>query len=281
MEWFAATYLNNLAQRVLSVLDVGSFDVNGSYRPIFPPPRFTYHGLDMSSGPNVDIVARNPYCWQMLDNEAFDVVITGQAFEHIEFFWFTLAEVARVLKPGGYFCLIVPRFQPRHRYPVDVYRFDVDGLVALARYCNFTVWHASMNQAPPGASRLWYGENGDAFLVAQKPLDWDGVVNAQSYVFTPADLDKLATGFIEMVDQPFFKFLKKFLLKLEAFESRKSESGLSWSGIQWRLEKIYFSFLKRFDKELKQAKRTGDYDLARKQLRLKFEAEGTDSVGKL
>jgi hypothetical protein len=84
MQWFVDTYLcDNNAK---SVLDVGSYDVNGSYKHIFSDNRFSYTGLDMEHGPNVDFVPQKPYHWEELEDNAFDVVISGQAFEHIEFF---------------------------------------------------------------------------------------------------------------------------------------------------------------------------------------------------
>lgn len=32
---------------------------------------------------------KNPYDWQEIETDSFDLVISGQAFEHIEFFWIT------------------------------------------------------------------------------------------------------------------------------------------------------------------------------------------------
>jgi hypothetical protein len=37
-----------------------------------------------------------------------DVVISGQAFEHIEFFWLSWRETVRVLRQGGLIFLIAP-----------------------------------------------------------------------------------------------------------------------------------------------------------------------------
>ena len=46
----------------LSVLDVGSFDVNGTYRDLIPDA-WSYVGLDIRPGPNVDVVVADPYNW--------------------------------------------------------------------------------------------------------------------------------------------------------------------------------------------------------------------------
>ena len=85
----------------LLILDLGSLDVNGSYREHFAVGPWTYRGLDAAAGKNVDIVLRDPYDWRKIRSDSADVVISGQAFEHVEFFWLTMLEIARVLKPEG------------------------------------------------------------------------------------------------------------------------------------------------------------------------------------
>lgn len=130
MERLVRTYLD--PSRSLRVLDVGSADVNGSYRPLFDKPRWRYTGADMAPGRNVDHVLRDPYRWE-LPRHSFDLVISGQAFEHIEYYWRTWHQVVRVLRPGGLIFLLAPSRGPEHRYPVDCWRFYPDGYRALAR----------------------------------------------------------------------------------------------------------------------------------------------------
>jgi len=201
MEWFVKNYLTSSVSHSsnISVLDIGSYDVNGSYKQFFQDPRYSYTGLDMEAGTNVDIVATTPYHWPTLEDESFDVVISGQALEHIEFFWATFSEIIRVLKRGGLICILAPRGFIRHRYPVDCYRFDADGLVALAKYANLKIIHASTNLAPVGASLEWYSvEDADSMLIAEKPMEWSGFIDYKSYIFQQNDLELLATGFVEM-----------------------------------------------------------------------------------
>jgi len=131
MQDLARRYLAR--ERSLHVLDIGSYDVNGSYRPIFDRPSWRYQGLDLSAGPNVDIVLATPYRFPVKSNSV-DVVISGQAFEHIEFFWLTWLELVRVVRPGGLIFLIAPSSGAPHRYPVDCWRYYPDGFRALARY---------------------------------------------------------------------------------------------------------------------------------------------------
>lgn len=201
MQWFVETHVQP-STVPLCVLDVGSYGVNGCYRPLFPTPQFAYSGLDMAPGPNVDLVPAKPYHWSEIQDNAYDIVISGQAFEHIEFFWVTLGEMARVLAPNGLLCVIAPRNFVRHRHPVDCYRFDEDAMLALARYGNLVPLHVSMELAPSGAPQEWYGGRGDAMLVARKPEDWAGMLQVAEYTFAPADLPQLRTGFLSKSEQP-------------------------------------------------------------------------------
>src|SRR5512139_25316 len=107
MKWFIESHVSKMAEHSIRVLDVGSYDVNGSYRELFEGRNCDYIGLDMEPGPNVDIVLPNPYDWSSIESDSFDVVVSGQAFEHIEFFWKTMEEMTRVLKAGGLLCIIV------------------------------------------------------------------------------------------------------------------------------------------------------------------------------
>jgi len=122
-------------QRRVRVLDLGGSDVNGSYRDIFAHPRYAYTAADIAAGPGVQLVLQDPYRLP-IDDGSVDIIISGQMFEHCEFFWLTFAEMVRVLAPGGFIFLIAPSAGPEHRYPVDCYRFYPDAYRALARHAN-------------------------------------------------------------------------------------------------------------------------------------------------
>jgi len=122
-----------LGKKKIRVLDVGGADVNGSYRNIFTDERFEYVGLDLQEGPGVDVVIDDPYRFPFEDG-AFDILVSGQAFEHVEFFWKLFEEMSRVIGKDGFIFLIAPSGGPIHRYPVDCYRFYPDAYQALAKY---------------------------------------------------------------------------------------------------------------------------------------------------
>lgn len=220
MEWFVENYLYNyktINDSEIKVLDIGSYDVNGSYKQFFNKPKFLYTGLDMNKGRNVDFVPEKPYDWSEIKDSSYDVIISGQCFEHIEFPWAVFAEICRIVKEDGYVCIIVPRLQERHRYPVDTYRYDSDGLAALAKYGNLVPEHISMNEAPINAPDTWFSHYGDCFMVAKKPKNWPGMLDIKNYVYTPWPIEKLRTNFLTEENHPSFK---RTILNLFNFKKR-------------------------------------------------------------
>lgn len=126
-----------------SVLDVGSQDVCGCYKSLFPTQE--YIGIDVAAGRNVDIVVE-PYDWANLGGRQFDYIITGQALEHIEFPWETMKLIAAHLKPGGRLAVIVPAKWPLHYFPLDCYRFHPDGLSALGKWAGLRLYEGTISE---------------------------------------------------------------------------------------------------------------------------------------
>jgi hypothetical protein len=164
---FRKKYLEGKKNEPLVILDLGSLDVNGSYRRCFGDSCWTYRGIDLSAGENVDIVLEDPYHWREIRSGSADVVVSGQAFEHIEFFWLAMLEIARVLKPEGLCCVIAPSGGPEHRYPVDCWRFYPDGFTALAHFASLEVLEVYSQNETAGysdGSDMWK----DTVLVCRK-----------------------------------------------------------------------------------------------------------------
>ena len=176
MSRFVADHLEPRKGRRLEILDIGSQDVNGSYRPLFDDPAWRYAGADMVAGKNVDIVLRDVYSWRALKSASFDVMVSGQTLEHVEYPWMTVMEIARVLKPAGICCLIAPSAGPEHRYPLDCWRWYADGAQALARYADLDVveaytFHDETDSS--GAANVWH----DTVLVATKTPSSSGATS--------------------------------------------------------------------------------------------------------
>jgi len=140
------------------ILDVGSYDVNGTVKPIFEKGQ--YIGLDMEAGPNVDVVGVS-HNIPFKENE-FDVIVSTSCFEHDDMFWISFQEMCRVLKPGGYMYINAPSNGPYHGWPGDNWRFYIDSWKALEKwgkkvgYDIELVEHYIDETTPdPTAPRIW------------------------------------------------------------------------------------------------------------------------------
>lgn len=144
MQEFKEKYLGN------RVLDVGSRDVNGSYREIFDG--YEYVGIDIVSGKGVDVVG-----WDTITEESFDYVISGQTFEHIEDDVFVMMKIAVCLKKGGICCIIAPSQGPKHNYPNDYRRYQPEDFIKLAEQVGLEVIEAKINGEAPWFDCVFIG----------------------------------------------------------------------------------------------------------------------------
>ena len=80
------------------VLDIGSLDINGSARGLFRGG--VYIGIDIGPGKGVDTICRGH---EFRSDLPFDVIISGECFEHDEFYSETLKNAVSLLRCGGLF----------------------------------------------------------------------------------------------------------------------------------------------------------------------------------
>lgn len=91
-------YLSNLKSRFpemfsgVSVLEVGSLNINGTVRDFFPAT--DYLGVDVASGPGVDLVAQGENL--TFDDNTFDIAISAECFEHNPEWAATFANMTRM-----------------------------------------------------------------------------------------------------------------------------------------------------------------------------------------
>lgn len=131
------------------VLEVGSLDVNGSVRSLFNRRATEYVGVDMRPGPGVDIVARAAAL--PFDDALFDVVVTTETLEHDATFWLTMAEIGRVLKPGGYLILTTRgNGFGEHHEPDDFWRFMPSSRRRLVLLANCVMIDEALDPEVPG-----------------------------------------------------------------------------------------------------------------------------------
>jgi SAM-dependent methyltransferase len=244
-EKFALKYIPNLEGK--KILDVGSYDVNGTLKPIFE--KGIYTGLDMEAGPNVDVVsdAHNiPF-----ENEVFDVVTSSSCFEHDDMFWVTFLEMCRVVKPGGYLYVQAPSNGPYHGWPGDNWRFYIDSWKALEKWgkklgydielIEHYIDESSPNYRDDG-SRMW---NNSVGIYRKKPVEIKKVGLISSFCDNQEKIDVLeknidiikSHGLDVIVISP-FNLPENITSKCDYFFITKDNPILDWpirSMYSWRV----------------------------------------------
>jgi SAM-dependent methyltransferase len=115
------------------IIDVGSYDVNGSFRTVLEPlsPK-CYIGTDMAAGPGVDRVVNVDDLVDTFGSNCFDIVISTEAIEHIQDWRTAINQIKRVCKIGG---MVVLTSRSRgfgfHAYPHDHWRFEYEDVVEI------------------------------------------------------------------------------------------------------------------------------------------------------
>jgi SAM-dependent methyltransferase len=118
------------------VLDVGCGRM--PYYPLFEAVASDYVGSDIAPGPRIRHVC--PVEELDIDDARFDLVLCTQVVEHVSDPERALAEIARVLKPGGHAFITTHGVWPYHPYPTDYRRWTQQGLEDLvARTDNLTL----------------------------------------------------------------------------------------------------------------------------------------------
>ena len=111
------------------VLDLGCG--NRPFEPWYGPLADFVIALDPAPGSAHNVLA-------MADNlpladNSIDTVICTQALEHVDRAEEAMAEVRRVLRPGGHLVLTVPFLYPTHEAPYDFHRWTYLGLTEMMR----------------------------------------------------------------------------------------------------------------------------------------------------
>lgn len=129
----------------VSVADIGSYDSCGTYKPLIEKYGWSYTGIDIAAGPNVDIVV-NERDWSIVKSK-FDIVISGQCMEHVRAIWDWILQVKSICKPNGLIILIAPWQWRIHQHPVDCWRILPDGMsYLLAQHAGLQVLEVGHNE---------------------------------------------------------------------------------------------------------------------------------------
>lgn len=115
-----------LGRRFGDVLEVGSYDVNGSGRPLIEPRSESYIATDMREGPGVDLAVDCTQLVSQFSRDVFDLVVSLEMLEHVLDWREAIRQMKAVTAPGGHVLLTTRSIGfPLHDYPSDYWRFSV------------------------------------------------------------------------------------------------------------------------------------------------------------
>jgi SAM-dependent methyltransferase len=127
-----------------TVLDIGSLDINGTYRELVPG--LGYIGVDLVPGKNVDMIMDSE---QWLNLKDVDAVISGQTLEHVADIPKLMKSIFDVLKDDGLLCIIVPSQGMKHNYPDWYGNFTAERLSSVVSESGFEVLECTVSDVEP------------------------------------------------------------------------------------------------------------------------------------
>lgn len=152
-------HLNIAGKRVI---EVGSYDFNGTVRPLVMAKQpETYIGVDILEGSGVDVVCDAAELVDRFGENAFDFVLTTEMVEHARDWRAAISHMKRVLKPGGYLILTTRSIgYMYHGYPYDFWRYQIEDMRGI--FDDFEI--CELTQDPSSRAGV--------FLLARKPEDF-------------------------------------------------------------------------------------------------------------
>lgn len=133
-----------------AVLDIGG-GTGKRYKGLFAHAK-SLRSLDLNPDLHPDIIGDAEA--MPIESDSVDGIVCSQMLEHVPHPWKALAEMHRVLRPGGKVILTVPQLNELHEEPHDYYRYTIFGLRTLCIEAGFTIleehqrgkYHALMAQ---------------------------------------------------------------------------------------------------------------------------------------
>lgn len=107
------------------VLEIGSRARSANTYRHLVHPEVDYVGLDVTAGPNVDVVGDAHHLSRHVDG-TFDAAFSISVFEHLVMPWMAALEMNRVMKTGALAYIQSHPAWPLHEEPWDFWRFSKD-----------------------------------------------------------------------------------------------------------------------------------------------------------
>lgn len=123
------------------ILEIGSYDVNGSIRSIIESLNpLEYTGIDILEGPGVDLVCSAENLLNCFPVESFDVVISTEMIEHVKDYKKAISNIKNICTKGGIILLTTRSYGfPYHPSPTDFWRFEIGDMENIFSDCEILV----------------------------------------------------------------------------------------------------------------------------------------------
>jgi len=215
-----------------SVIEVGSFDVNGSLRPLvesFGPG--IYVGVDIEKGPGVDRLCKIEDLISEFGADKFDVLICTEVLEHVEDWREGVHNLKHVLKPGG-MLLVTTRSRgfPYHGCSFDFWRYKLSDIKNI-----FSDFKIDVLEKDPGVPGI--------LLAARKPDNFKEKCFKGYKLYSVASRNKKDI-IIDIVYYKTYQFSSRVIyyikhpLEISAMIRRKWNKYHAWRGLYIRTKEI-------------------------------------------
>lgn len=142
------------------VIEVGSYNVNGSLRPLVNAlGPSDYVGVDIMEGPGVDVICDAVDLSNLFAAGSFDFIISTEMIEHVKDWRAIIHNLKNLCRAGGGI-LVTTRSRGffYHGYPDDYWRYEIDDLKII--FQDFVI--ENIEKDPQ------FG----VMIIAKKPLDF-------------------------------------------------------------------------------------------------------------
>ncbi len=148
---FGAKNLTKEEVRGKKVIEVGSYDWNGSIRPFVESLEPSeYVGIDIEKGPGVDVICGAENIVESFGKESFEVVISTELLEHVRDWRKVISNMKNICKPSGTI-LITTRSYGFHYHPnpYDFWRYELEDMKNIFSDCEILA--LEKDSTAPGA----------------------------------------------------------------------------------------------------------------------------------
>jgi hypothetical protein len=138
------------------VIEIGSKSYSqntfNDYRKLCTDNEIKYLGVDLSEGPNVDLIIDFTEDFSVIQEKLklkFNTVICCSVLEHVKDIFKFAKNTTSIINPGGVLFLSVPFIWEYHGYPYDYWRFTPAGVEYLFDQFSFPLEYRTISSHVP------------------------------------------------------------------------------------------------------------------------------------